>query len=54
MEYKIKCPLCGVDAPYRKGKETHVWVCLDCPFIGFEYYDDTDLDGVEEAIKEGN
>jgi len=56
---KIKCPLCGADAEYREQKKdytytggtvTHLWVCDDCPFVGFEYYDATDAEAIKEAL----
>lgn len=45
-----KCPMCdALTLEYKKlktqgiphGKDfdyTHIWVCEDCPFIGFEFY----------------
>jgi hypothetical protein len=45
----ITCPLCNGTAEYRKLGETHVWACEeDCPFVGFEYYDDEDIDSLSK------
>lgn len=37
----IKCPLCDGIAEYRQGIDgsVHAWVCTDCAFVGFEFYD---------------
>jgi ribosomal protein L37AE/L43A len=34
----IACPLCGCEIAYTSERTTHIWSCPDCPFVGFEYY----------------
>lgn len=38
----IICPLCGEEIKHENYKETHLWSCKKCPFVGFEYYHDND------------
>ena len=35
----IVCPLCDANCQYEQGGKTHIWICEECPFVGFEYYD---------------
>lgn len=54
----IKCPLCGAQAFHEEivhldgiainGRDTHLWICDECPFVGFEFwFDQNALDLVE-------
>lgn len=47
---KIKCPLCGTAIKHENYKEAHLWVCPDCPFVGFEYYTDKDAKKIRERL----
>lgn len=55
----IKCPLCGEHAPYKKHDSAdsfpafrviHTWVCNECPFVGFEYYQPSDVITLERVL----
>lgn len=36
----MNCPLCGCKSlEYHLQGETHMYVCSECPFVGFEHYD---------------
>lgn len=48
----IACPLCGANVPHEEVMHTHVWRCKECPFVGFEYYNDNDVKNVGEALIE--
>ena len=44
----VYCPLCISKLTYKAIKnknsdkldKTHIYICKDCPFIGFEYWND--------------
>ena len=53
---KTKCPLCEEQSVmYTKIKltkpqsehtgrtHTHIWICEDCPYVAFEFYDSVDV-----------
>ncbi len=55
---KIKCPLCEIELEYifiKKRKyldhDTHIWKCDECPFIGFEYWHNNNLQDLIKSIK---
>ena len=37
------CPLCGAEMEHRVVEETHIYSCVECPGILFEYHQDTDV-----------
>lgn len=47
---KIKCPLCGEDIIHKHQGESDIWACKHCPFVGFEYYGNTNLIDLEQYI----
>ncbi len=50
----MHCPMCEEGYLLRKHTtKAHVYVCCECPFIGFEYEDEKDLQGLNEVM-EGN
>lgn len=51
MAESIKCPLCGATAKHENYKQSHLWVCPKCPFVGFEYYTDKDAERISERLK---
>lgn len=46
----IKCPLCRAKAPWSTFGDTHIWKCIDCPFMAIEYYNDKDIDNLKESL----
>jgi hypothetical protein len=40
------CPLCEGKLIHYEVKESHVYSCLACPFVGFEFYNDDDLNAL--------
>ena len=48
----IKCPLCDGIAEYRQGIDgsVHAWVCTDCSFVGFEFYDDDNYHALGDML----
>lgn len=48
----FQCPLCGEDVEYKEYKNTHIWSCPVCPFVSFEYYDDSDSAKVVEYLSD--
>jgi len=60
MKNRIKCPLCGglalVNSEVTSDKDaltdmTYAWKCIDCPFVGFEYYEPANIDTLHDIIK---
>lgn len=57
-EKLLKCPLCESESlEYEKIqtnlKETHAWVCSECPAVVFEYYDNVDAYNLHKRLTEG-
>jgi len=50
-ESSFKCPFCHVLTTYRIYAGTHVWTCDECPFVGFEYYNQNDINNLLKIIK---
>jgi len=53
MEPKeLPCPMC-IEAflDYKKVKNTHIYVCPVCPFVGMEYIDNQNLLDLTEYLK---
>ena len=46
----IKCPLCEEKILYRKVKDTHTWICSNCPFISFEYYSKKNINQLKNFL----
>lgn len=37
---ELNCPLCGCESlEYHLQGDTHMYVCSECPFVGFEHWD---------------
>lgn len=51
QEYATKCPLCGEELNYIEYKGTHIYICESCPFIGFEYVEQQDIDNLKEYLE---
>ena len=48
----LKCPLCqSEELEYDTVNGTHAYICPVCPFVGFEYYNKTDLVNLKTIIK---
>ena len=52
---KTPCPLCDHDltiiqVPNKLGQHTTIYKCEPCPFIGFEYYTDEDMEALSNNI----
>lgn len=50
------CPMCEEGHLKHKKtgvkeKATHVYTCLNCPFVGFEYINKKDIDNLYTIIK---
>lgn len=45
------CPLCDGEMNYRKNKETHIWVCEECPAVLFEYVDESNTLDLIDSLK---
>ena len=39
----LTCPLCNGEMKYELEKETHTWVCAECPSVLFGYYSDENI-----------
>lgn len=52
MKNKIKCPLCGSDAPHKEINKVHVWMCNDCPFTALEFHTSNNLKKLAEHYDE--
>ena len=52
MSEIIKCPLCGEPIKHKtdKTKKTHLWVCKQCPFVGFEFYTNKDVERLNNCL----
>ena len=62
-EAHLECPMCTGKLEHReterldaKNKDksvsmTHAYICENCPFLGLEYIDNTDLIGLKKLIK---
>lgn len=52
----LKCPMCKhkiMPAFFGDSKKvTHYWPCPECPFIGFEYYTDQDIENLIKAMNQ--
>lgn len=49
----MKCTLCTCEELDKRGEGTHtIWVCPECPYIGFEYYNDESIDILKETINQ--
>ncbi len=51
----IICPLCGEKATYKKigdlaMNQVNAWICTECPFVGFEYYSNKDIEKLAEYL----
>jgi hypothetical protein len=53
----IKCPLCHSKLKYHKDgtqaleeTDTHIWICTQCPFVGFEYYNPTNITALTKLV----
>lgn len=46
----IKCPLCEEYMKYQPYKETHIWICPECPAVVFEYWHYGDATAVVEKL----
>lgn len=46
----IHCPLCSDNLSYKQNKDTHIWSCDSCPFVGFEFYNDKNTDELKEYL----
>ena len=45
------CPLCDTRLEHREHEGTHGYFCPECPFIGFEYFNDNDIINLKSMIK---
>jgi ssDNA-binding Zn-finger/Zn-ribbon topoisomerase 1 len=52
MDNIAKCPLCHVELEYKKINNTHVYVCEECPFVGFEFYFDEDMENLKAYLSD--
>lgn len=39
----ILCPLCGEPIEHHNHKKADLWACNSCPFVGFEFYGNDNL-----------
>lgn len=46
----LYCPSCEEKMEYKEKNDTHVWICPDCPFIVFEYYNKGDIDNLYQIL----
>lgn len=46
-----KCPLCTYPLEHKQHNDTHAYVCDQCPFVGFEYWNAQDIENLKEIIK---
>lgn len=55
MSNVMKCPMCETILPWEELKEddksTNIYVCPECPFVGFEYFDKNDTRRITERLK---
>jgi hypothetical protein len=55
MITKIKCILCKCKLDYERLDsdigDTHIWICPECPFIGFEFYGGYDLKALKNRLQ---
>lgn len=49
-ELPIECPLCEEKTELRHRNATYIWVCPACPFVGMEYYNDTNLVDLDHLL----
>lgn len=45
------CPMCAMGELEYRHNNVHYWVCSDCPFVGFEYYNKEDTKNLSKALK---
>lgn len=48
----IFCPLCSSKIRHKKFKSTHMWICKECPFVGFEFYEYKNLQDLYKKLFE--
>jgi Zn-finger nucleic acid-binding protein len=49
-EHRTLCPLCDAILEHVDVGGTHIYKCGPCPFIGLEYYNDTDIANLSASI----
>ncbi len=47
----FKCPICGSEEVIEVEQDgTHIYVCDPCPFVGIEYYDNSNIDALTKYL----
>lgn len=47
----MKCPNCETVLEHREQGKTHIYVCPECPFIGFEYLNKDNIFDLYENLE---
>lgn len=59
MEKSIKCPLCTCKIVCKNlsskeyciiYKNTYIYICPECPFVGLEYYGDRNIEALTKYL----
>lgn len=48
----IKCPLCEEPIKHKHVGESDIWACKKCAFVGFEYFGNTNIENLEQYLKD--
>ena len=52
MRENLKCPLCEEETlKHHLYGGTNIYSCTDCPFLGLEYFNDTNLSDLTDYLK---
>jgi len=46
----VKCGMCGEEMEHIHQRDTHIYVCEACPFLGLEYFNLPNLTDLQEFI----
>lgn len=48
----VICPLCNGKLDYKLANGTHLWLCKECPFVGFEFYSTQNIDELDDFLSQ--